>query len=347
MTTTVRCRLVAGLSLLLFWWACTASAAPGIGQMQPPGDAPDEYRTNVAVLETALRMNDRWSAVWSERLVGLADDVPDPGYCVKLIGPEEDGEAVVDPFVVVKTIATECAYSGLYVRFGVRVLAQSLRCVFYRHARHQMAVVTNGLDGADHAFVEYLGLLVADYRLVADKLVAVGASIRHLVKMAMFLHDVSELMPSIGTGQADAEKLRKDLQKKAKTLSKAVDELFTESCAVGGSKWYDDERGVFVDFKDTKVKKNKKKKKDKDEGEDGDGGDEEKKKEETPLIAKANEMRLVMRRVFGDLLIEEMPEEVWKQIFDENILMTDIDFQSTSVEDKHKLKVKKGIKPRL
>lgn len=350
----------------MWWWTAAATTMPRIGTSQElPEGMPEEYRTNVAVLELALAMDGRWSAVWSERLKGLDTEHPDPEYCDSLVGPDEAEN--VDPFAVVKRVAAKCAYSGLFVEFGVRVLAQSVRCVFYRHARYHLSVVAAGLDNAGPAFADYVKLLMGDFRLVADKLVAVGASLRHLVKMVIFLHDVSEKLSVLDDGNEAAETLRKSMQKKTKALYKAVDSLFDGSCAVTETRWYDHRNGVHVDFKDfkpdkKKKDKKKKKKKKKKDGDEDDGGEEEKGDEEdekkdegeekkdeeggsseNSMFVKANEMRILMRGVFENLLVEKMPEEMWKMIFTENIQVMDIDALPVAEEGK----VKKLMKSRL
>lgn len=321
---------------------------------------PPDYVSQVKLLELALALNQQWSAVWSEKLIVDTVILPDQRYCVKLIEPDADGDTVaraVDVYDVVRLIVSKCYYSGTYVRFGVKMLSHSLRCFFYRHARVHVSVVLARLSDVTPEFVEYLRNLVADYRLIADKLAALDASLWDVAQLMTFFYDVADHAERT----PDNVKLRDRLELKTESLYAVLNEMFSSVCAVDTDEWFDDGKNDFVSMKPVKHKKKdkkkdkkkkdkkkekktkdgdeeeaekededgKEKKKDKEkdgdekteEKEDGDDKKEKKKKDGENLFPRVNELRLIMRTVFSGLMIEGIPDAFWRDIFTETVLV--------------------------
>lgn len=318
-----------------------------------------EYEARLEVLKLALALNEEWSPVWSEKLnaESVAERHPDPNFCMRLtpvVEVDVPADLAVDTYTTIKKIVENCSFSGMYVKFGMSLIGASLQCLFNRFAQIDLSAVTALVENPNDEFHQYLRDLVQDYREIADKLSAVGESLRNLMQLVTFFDDVEKQSTKLTTETHSKRKVNafytevKDISGK---LGARMDSELELLCAVEELNWYDKDAKEMVsleEFKDKKKKKKNKKKKKKDKKKkgkednvesDGQGEGEEKKDKDKDKkgdkkleehIKRANELRVLMRKVFERLLIREMPSKMWEDIFNKNILMNPADIKQVA-----------------
>lgn len=205
---------------------------------------------------------------------------PNPDWCVQLLpGTEESEESsVVEPFTVIKRVVDECSYSGAYVNYGVRVLGQSIQCFFFRHARIHLSAVLAHASDTTPEFINYVWRLVDDYKLIADKLVAVNQPFMNVVQLATFFHDVANGSVTLDYGQFEDEGVKRDVDATANTgalpnnlteqgylMYETIENNFDSLCAVKSKQWFDADTNEFVNMAPLKFKARKKEKQNKKE----------------------------------------------------------------------------------
>jgi len=321
MTTTIR-RMATGVALL-----CAAVRCDGY-----PGDLldgpPARYRHGLELIRLSLAMNDRWSAVFGERLNAGVEAIrhPDPSFCERVY---EADATVVDPFRAVRAIAARCSHSGMYVEYGVTLLRHSAMCFFRRvTAAHLSAVEARMHGGPDERFERFLDRLVDDYRAVAAKLSVIGAPVAVVLQLAVFFAWVRSRLRALDENTV-GHTLATDAAASAVALREMIETELGVVCAEMGTDWWDEENRTVVDMAPAKNKKKKDKKKKKKKKKKNKENKENKEEEDGDyaVIARADELRILMRRVFDDMIADGMSPEVWEIIFANNLLVRHSDIQ--------------------
>lgn len=284
------------------------------------------YQKQLQVLKHALAHNDRWSFVWSEKLNPNAPGLhqPDVEFCGKLI-PEGAEIGPIDTFAVVKKIVDSCWFSGMYVSYGLNLLARSARCFLHRHVRLQLAAIAVMLTDTDREILRrYLLEVVKDYRLVADKLAAVESSLKHVIQMVTFYNDVINVK--------DLTNVPKALKK----IRKIVEADFQKYCAVPVTeKWYDEETNTLVDMAEIREEDVRTASVPQDDPSSAIASSSD-------APSRIENLRSIMRRTFDGLLIEQMSPTIWEDIFNNHILMKPIDLQKVALNKPRNIPVAIG-----
>ncbi|VVC33055.1 Hypothetical protein CINCED_3A018801 [Cinara cedri] len=294
-----------------------------------PGQLMDEpspqYQIRLQVLKIALAIDENWSAIWSEKLnpVPILAQ-PRPTFCMQLI-PEENLKEPINTYQVIKDIVHNCSFSGLYIIHGMHLLSHSVKCFFQKHALAQLKTIKFFLNGITDEFKEYLRKLIKDYEMIADKLSVVGASLRIVFELVSFFDEILRGLP---TDDSDLMTTCKNLKRRIITESEKL-------CATKGKMWYDKSNVRYLDIDVTQeFEAPPQKPEESSEKVPQSSGTSEfiviRSPEFTPLqrvLNKAEELRIIMNKVFEGLLIREMPVEFWAEIFSDNILITETDMQ--------------------
>lgn len=319
-----RCRLrrpghAASSLLLLLLLAADGARCEGQNLRLVRKLLPPEYEARLQVLKLALALDEEWSAVWSEKLKPrpVAAKHPDKEFCTCLIpavtGEGED-ETPIDTYVTVRQIVDQCAFSGLYVEFGMKLISSSIRCLFIRFARVNLSAVTAMVEAGDDQYHEYLRQLVVGYEEIADKLAAVGESLHDLVQLVAFFDDVTKQSIKL-TKEGNREKLTAfytEVRSISNKIMERLNEEFIKSCAVSKTEWYDKENKESVSLAVL---------------DDNNSSTSVASIDQNNMIQRANKLRTLMRTMFERLRIREMTPEMWKEIFTMNILMTPDDMK--------------------
>lgn len=269
-------------------------------------DVSPKYKKNLEILKLTMALNIEWSAIWSEKLKPARDlSQPNPSFCMQL-NPVENDTAPIETYKIINTIVSKCSFSGMYLSYGLKLLSHSIMCFFQKHALVHLETVDIFLGNITDNFKEYLRTIMNDYEIIAAKFAAVDASLKILVQLVSFFHEVQT---GLTTGSTQKyESLKKMCKKKRKILIAESNKY----CAVSTSVWYDRPNKRFVELNVAK----------------------EATAEKIPsdeVLSKAEELRLIMINIFNGMSFEEMPESVWKIIFNDNIYVKNTDFQQTEV----------------
>jgi len=259
---------------------------------------PARYRFGLELIKLSLAMNDRWSAIFSEKLNANVNILkhPEPSFCELVF---EKDATVIDPFQAVRTIVDKCSHSGMYVKYGVKLLQHSAMCFFQRVTIVHLSVVMIEMhNGPNSKLEEFLKLLIVDYQTVADKLSVMGVSLVVVLKLAMLFEKVLTQLPTSSN--------ENPIAKETKTLLSQVNEMvkseFEEVCGEQSKDWWDEKNNTLVNMKNWKKSKRNK---------------------ENPdlIMDRINKLRVLMRRVFDNILAEGMPSNAWEMIFTKNVFI--------------------------
>lgn len=294
---------------------------------------PARYRRDLEVLQLSLAMNDKWSAIFSEKLNANVKALqhPDETFCERVTAADSPA---IDPFHAVRTIASKCSHSGMYVKYGVKLLQYSAVCFFHRITVMHLSVVSSKMyGGPNEQFERFLDRLVEDYEVIANKLAVVGAPLTNVLQLAVFFREVRTLMAALDerAGPVDVNFGRKT-ERVTEDVNNMVRDEFDSVCAVKSTDWSDDVNDVVVDMTEVKVKKKKNKNKDKKKDKEKKNDEDAEKKDDDgsdPAISRADALRVLLRREFDKIMAEEMSPDVWRTIFARNLLRKHIDLQKT------------------
>lgn len=322
MTTTTKNWLAAAIGLSLY--VGMALCVPG----QLMDELPRVYVDRLKILKTALALDEKWSAVWSETLTRKAVvGQPEAKFCEQ-IGPADDPETgdgqaapstsgrTYSPFDMITRVVGRCWYSGKFVKYGITLLSHAINCLFYRHAVLHITAVTRMLAaGPGQELNDFLRRLIVDYRSVVDKLAVVGAPLLNLLQVVTFFDDVDKLTPSLQP--KNSKKTRDTLASIYQVSEKLREELAvyrSTYCAQSADDWYDvdTEKVVNLTLDGGAVP----------QPAAGAGAAQP----QNPLLARADDLRSLMRRVFDGLYVTGMSQTVWKDIFTNHIFVKATDF---------------------
>lgn len=294
-----------GLRIASFLFVIVGGAVSYTGQIID--EVSPKYQNHLNILKLTMALNIDWSPVWSEKLKPVSDlSQPNPSFCTQLI-LKENNTAPIETYKMIDAIVSKCSFSGMYLSYGLKLLSHSIMCFFQKHALVHLETVDIFLGNKTDRFQTYLQQILKDYETIAAKLAAVGASLKNLVQLVSFLHEVQTEMTT--DGKSKRESLRKNCKKKRKLLTAEHQKY----CAVSTSVWYDRPNMKLVELNVTKEATDKKIPSDQ-------------------VLSKAEELRLIMINVFNEMHFREMPEDIWKIIFSDNIYVKKSDFQINDVE---------------
>jgi len=262
-----------------------------------------EHDYYLEIINRSLAMNDRWSAVFSETLNANAFEHPDETFCERVVPVDAN---IIDTFQAVRTIASKCSHTGMYVKYGVKLLQHSATCFFYRvavvHLSVTKAVTKTVTDsGPNERFETMLGRLVVDYEVIVDKLAALDAPLDVALKLVVLFEETRTSLPKLSHAAADVQKsLKKDLKHSIKTVSNMVQKEFNRTCAVGlETDWWDNHTNDKIVMAKVKDKTNL-----------------------DNALDRADQLRELMLRVFGKLTVDKLLPDMWPMIFDYYLLNT-------------------------
>ncbi|XP_003242026.1 uncharacterized protein LOC100572887 [Acyrthosiphon pisum] len=283
-------------------------------------DLPDEHRDKLELLTTVLAMDKEWSAVRSEKLKSeLADDAGlVKEFCLTL---PDFGKEPIDAIDISKKIMIHCPHSGMYVDFAVKSLALSAQCLFNRHARLQLAVIISLPFEAIEQFASHLKRLVGDYQLFANLLTSIGVDLHPLIALVRYFSEVARQWVTYTERKKEEEKYKNRIKREANELEDLMDE-YEGYCAVSPTIWNDQNQKytVSLDMNNIEPMFN-------DPELDDPSMSTLPKNEipKEPIVRKAHKLQWILLKEFKKLLLGKLPPEVWKLIFENNILVRQIE----------------------
>lgn len=274
----------------------------------------DQHRERLELLTTVLAMDKQWSAFRSEKIKkefasGLVKD-----FCPTL--PEFENDSF-DSIEISKKIMMHCPYSGMHVQFAVRSVAISVECLFNRHAKLQLNVITDLPFNAIEQFAFHLKCLVGDYQLIANRLASINMPLHNLIALTRYFDEVRRQWVTY-TKSDKNEKIYKDrIMRKAHQLIELL-EKSEVYCAESPKVWYgQDDDDIELNMKEIEEMFIK-----------TDNSTSTLPKDDIltePILKKAHRLRLILLKEFEKLLLGKLPPEVWKQVFENHILVRQIE----------------------
>ncbi|XP_025190316.1 uncharacterized protein LOC112590918 [Melanaphis sacchari] len=283
-------------------------------------ELPVTYRQNVELLDTVLALDKNWSPIWSEKL--KPNVVTQANLVKQFCPPLSDFGDTVNTLHVIKSVKEHCSYSGMYVSFAVKLLSHSVQCMFNRHTIAQLTAISRiNNDSPINEFDKHLEHLVSDYHLIADRLALVGVDLTNLIKLAKFYDStrkqlVQYVKPKTVIGKENKSTFIKRISRDVTSMIDLLETELETYCAVSSTNWYDleNQKSMSLNVETT----------DGDEGNPSSSTQPDGDIPKDKIVKKANQLRLILRNVFDNLLLEKMPLEVWSLIFENNILIKPI-----------------------
>ncbi|XP_060840411.1 uncharacterized protein LOC132921408 [Rhopalosiphum padi] len=291
-----------------------------IGQFMD--ELPVTYRENLELLNNVMVLDDEWSPIWSEK---LKMDVLTEANLVKEFCPLLWSiEGKVDTLHAIKLVKEHCSYSDMYVAFAVKLIGHSVQCLLNKHASIQLSAITMiDNDWPVNEIDKHLERLVEDYYLIADRLATVGVNLTDLISLAK-LHDAFRkhlVRYTSNSMQINKETKYKYLRRISSEAKMLIDRLDTDTVLYcdqsSPTVWYDRDTKKSVSFDlsitDDEVVTNQ----------TDDPSSSNLPADDVPqhkILKKAHQLRVILRKVFDNLLLGKMSLEVWKQLF-ENFLL--------------------------
>jgi len=313
------------LVLLLLLLPLSGSGGGGVlGLEEESGhimdDFPDDHRDKLELLTTVLAMDKQWSGFRSEKIKSelAADAGLVKEFCPTL--PDFVDEQF-DSIDITKKIMIHCPYSGMYVEFAVKSLALSAQCLFNRHARLQLAVITSLPFEAIGQFAFHLKRLVGDHQLIANQLASLGVELHNLIALVRYFSEVGKQWVTHTERNKNEEKYKSRIKREAEELELVLGES-EGYCAMSPTIWYGQDQKDTMSLDMNTIEPMF------DDPEPDDPStstlpDNEIPKE--PIVRKANKLRWTLLKEFKKLLLGKLPPEVWKLIFENNILVRKIE----------------------
>jgi len=312
------------LFLLMPLWGGGGGGGGVLGLEEESGhimdDLPDEYREKLELLTTVLAMDKQWSAVRSEK---LKSEFAVEAELVKEFCPTlpDFGDEPIDAIDISKKIMIHCPYSGMYVEFAVKALAVSAQCMFNRHARLQLAVIISLPFEAIGQFAFHLKRLVGDYQLFANVMASIGMEPHPLIALARYFSEVGSQWVTHTERNKNEEKYKIRIKREADVLEELLEE-YDCYCAVSPTIWYDQDQKdtMSLDMNTIEAKFS-----DPEPDDPSISTLPENEIPKEPIVRKAHKLRWALLKVFKGLLLGKLPPEVWKLIFENNILVRQIE----------------------
>ncbi|XP_060880357.1 uncharacterized protein LOC132952181 [Metopolophium dirhodum] len=283
-------------------------------------DLPDEHRDKLELLTTVLAMDKQWSAVRSEKI--KSELAADAGLVKEFCPTLPDfGDEPIDAIDISKKIMIHCPYSGMYVDFAVKSLAISSQCLFSRHAKLQLAVMISIPFEAIGQFAFHLKRLVDDYQLIVNLLASIGVELHPLIALVRYFSEVRRQWVTYTKRNKDEEKYKSRIKREADELELLLEES-EDYCAVSPDIWYgqDKKDTVLLDMNAIELMFNVP---EPDDPSTSTLPENEIPKE--PTLRKAHKLRWTLLKEFKKLLLGKLPLTVWKLIFENNILVRQIE----------------------
>lgn len=286
-----------------------------------PGQLMDEpsseHQLRLQVLKLTMVLDKKWAPVWSEKLKPVKIlKQPKPSFCMELI-PKEKMNEPINTLQVIMTILQNCSFSGMYVSHGLHMLSHSTKCFFQKHALVHLETINLHLNSINDEFKEYLKQLLIDYQLIADKFAVVGSSLKNIIELVSLFNEIVKGIIVEDSKEYD------EIKQKYIDLRKLITTEHNKVCAIStNNMWYDPsvKKYLEININQELITGNQQALQEQQAEQSSD----------TPLkraLLKAEELRISMKRVFDELVITEMSADVWKDIFNNNILLTESDLQ--------------------
>jgi len=285
---------------------------------------PIKHRERLELLTTVLAMDKEWSAVWSEKL--KPDVIQDKGVVEELCPSLPKIEGNINTFDFVKMIMIHCSHSGMYVKFAVFIVAVSAQCLFNRHAKLQLDAIKAVPQEAINEYALHLESLKDDFQLIANVLAAVDADLVPLITLAKFFNELRRQWVTYIEDDTHLKTYKNTIILKSIHLNKYLDEK-SKYCAEDLTRWYDQDGKDTVTLSMETFEPT--------DAEPDDQSTTTLSKYKVPkdrVVRKAHKLRLILRKEFEKLLLGKLPQEVWKLMFENNILVRPIESKKSKKE---------------